>query len=79
MANGDNAENDNTLNATGGRLRVAAEEIVDERHRVLFQSLADAAESGLVVAPDRECDARKPDGETHGEDDERHDNDKAHV
>jgi hypothetical protein len=66
MANGDNAENDNTLNATGGRLRVAAEEVVDDCHRVLFQPLADPTKSGLVVTADGERDARKPHSEAHG-------------
>jgi hypothetical protein len=32
-----------------------------------------------VVTPDRERESRKPDGEADGEDDERANDDKAHV
>ena len=64
---------------TGGLLRVAAEERVDERRRVVFQALADAAEPRFMVAPDRERVPRKPDGETDEEDDESANDDKAHV
>ena len=60
-------------------LGVAAEQDVDERGRVVFQALTDAAKSLLVIPPDGESDPREPDGEAYGENDERPDDEMAHV